>query len=189
MALPPLAEKLSTALPPGAGAGIIFWIMAALTVIGALRVVTAKNPVHSALALILTLAAVSGLYVLLEAPFVWAVQLLVYTGGVTVLYLFVIFFSDLRALARQRWAHKGWLWSIPGLAVLLLLLVRALSGAGALARPLDPAHTTGTPGEIGKLLFGDLVIPFELSSVLLVVALIGAIVLARETKAGEEAGS
>jgi NADH-quinone oxidoreductase subunit J len=189
MLLAPLAEKISTALPPGAGAGLAFWLMASLVVLGALRVVTAKNPVHSALALILTLAAVSGLYVLLEAPFVWAVQLLVYTGGVTVLYLFVIFFSDLRALSRQRWAHKGWFWSIPGLAILLALLAHALRGAGAIAQPVDAAAATGTPARIGALLFGDLVIPFELSSVLLVVALIGAIVLAREPKAGEEAGS
>ena len=166
-------------LPAGAGTGVAFWLMAAVCVLGALRVVTAKNPVHAALALILTLAAVSGIYVLLEAPFVWAVQLLVYTGGVMVLYLFVIFFSDLRQMNRQRWLHKGWLWSLPPLAALMFLLVNrflAMDFAGASGQT-----TSGTPNEIGNLLFGKLVIPFELSSILLVVALIGAILLSRES--------
>ncbi len=172
-ALPKLPQ-----LPPGAGAALAFWLFAGLTVGGALRVVTAKNPVHAALSLMLALAAVSGLYVLLEAPFVWVVQLLVYTGGIMVLYLFVIFFSDLRALVRQRWTHKGWFWAIFPLLALLWILVSAfkkMTFPGA-----SEATLSGSPERIGELLFGNLVIPFEVATVLLVVALIGAIVLAIE---------
>ena len=172
-ALPKLPE-----LPVGAGAALAFWLFAGLIVGGALRVVTAKNPVHAALSLMLALAAVSGLYVLLEAPFVWVVQLLVYTGGIMVLYLFVIFFSDLRALTRQRWTHKGWFWALFPLLALLWLLVTAfkkMSFAGA-----SESAQSGSPEKIGALLFSDLVIPFEVATVLLIVALIGAIVLAIE---------
>lgn len=185
--LAPLAEKLAAPLPAGAGSSLAFLLLAGLTLFGAICVVFKKNPVHAALALILTLGSVSGLYVLLEAPFVWAVQLLVYTGGVTVLYLFVIFFSDLRVMERQRWTHAGWWIAIPGLLALAWLLVRALTPAAAtLLATAAPAGTpAGGPEQIGKLLFGELAIAFELSSVLLIVALIGAIMLAREERAGE----
>lgn len=172
-ALPKLPE-----LPPGAGAALAFWLFAGLCVGGALRVVTAKHPVHAAIGLMLTLLAVSGLYVLLEAPFVWFVQFAVYTGGIMVLYLFVIFFSDLRALVRQRWTHKGWFFSLfPLMALLWILLAafRKMSFPGA-----TESTMSGSPEKIGALLFNTLVIPFEVATVLLVVALIGAIVLAAE---------
>lgn len=158
---------------------VIFYFIAGLTVIGALGVVTARNVIHSALFLILALIAVAGIFILLAAEFLAIVQVLVYGGAVTILILFAMMLTRVRDLPR---ALNGPQWPL------------ALVAAGAFGvTTVVAVANTKFPGEseeinvisfeaIGDSLFTKWAVPFEIASLVLIVALIGAIVLAR----GEE---
>ena len=159
-----------------------FLLFAAVTVASALLVIIARNPVHSALALMACLVQVAALFILLGSPFLAVIQIFVYVGAVMVLFLFVIMMLDVREAARVRFLRGG---TIPTLVVLVLL------GAEMLILLLDserfPASPVGGEGALGAgslerlstTLFTDYLFPFEVASVILLVALVGAIVLAR----------
>ncbi len=156
---------------------VIFYVVAAVTVVGALGVVTARNIVHSALFLIVSLLAVAGVFILLAAEFLAIVQVLIYGGAVTILVLFALMLTRVRDLPT---ALDGPQRPFAALA------------AGAFMGITILAMTTTTwPGEteeihvislkeIGNALFTTWAIPFEIASLVLMVALVGAIVLARE---------
>jgi NADH-quinone oxidoreductase subunit J len=166
---------------------IAIWILvAALAVGSAIFVVVVDNPVHSALGLVLTLLCVAAMYAMLNAPFVAIIQVAVYAGAIMVLFLFVIMLLNVgREEGAGRAEPASW-WSAIVFAVVLLL------GLGSVLAPMPrhPAVTLtnpylfGSPQQIGSALFRNIaqpsfVIPFEAVSLLLTVAMVGAILLAR----------
>ena len=154
-----------------------FLLFAAVAIASALVVVIARSPVHSALALMVSLVQVAALFILLGSPFLAAIQIFVYVGAVMVLFLFVIMMLDVREAARVRFLRGG---TIPTLVVLVLLGAEMLILLLGSERFPDAAAAGG--GDLRALsttLFTDYLFPFEVASVILLVALVGAIVLAR----------
>ena len=159
-----------------------FLFFAAVAIASALVVVIARSPVHSALALMVSLVQVAALFILLGSPFLAAIQIFVYVGAVMVLFLFVIMMLDVREAARVRFLRGG---TIPTLVVLVLLGAEMLILLlGSERFPASPAGKEGALGagtleRLSTTLFTDYLFPFEVTSVILLVALVGAIVLAR----------
>ena len=165
---------------------LFFYAIAAVIVFSALRVVTTKNVVHAALYLVAVLASVAAQYLLLAAEFVAATQVLVYIGAIVVLFLFGIMLTRAKLGADQDLTHKHWYGAAGTAIVLLGVMVYAL---------VDQFHWTDTPlptdpriasvngsntATVSDSIFSTYLVPFEVVSVLLLAALVGAIVLARK---------
>jgi NADH-quinone oxidoreductase subunit J len=158
---------------------LIFFALAALLVVSSLLVVLLPNVVHGAMALIAALLLISIFFVMLQAPMVGVLQVLVYAGAIMVLFLFVIMFLN---PARQ---PRGGAWL--GFSVLLALLLGGglaamLTKTETAADPVAATDLFGSPEMLAKSLFGDFVLPFEIASVLLLVAIVGAVVLAKRER-------
>ena len=158
-----------------------FLLFAAAAVATALAVVLARNPVHSALALMACFLQVSAIFVLLEAPLLAVFQIFVYVGAIMVLFLFVTMMLDIREATLQRFLPRS---NLPALAMLVVLGVAMLTLVGsdrffATAPPAD-GRTGGEIRDLSTTLFADYLLPFEVASVILLVALVGAVVLARK---------
>ena len=160
----------------------LFFGFAALLVVTSLMVVLHKNPVTSALFLVLAFCSLAGIYLLLQAEFLGMVQIVVYAGAIMVLFLFVIMYLNLQhdvetgvQIAVRR--GIGWLAGA-GLLLVGTTLVRRGWALGP-AREELPDAEIGNVGAIGKLLYSKYLFPFEITSVLLLVAMIGVIVIAR----------
>ncbi|MBF0153790.1 MAG: NADH-quinone oxidoreductase subunit J [Magnetococcales bacterium] len=157
-------------------ADFVFYLFATVLIVAALRVVTARNPVHSALFLVLTFFSAAGLFVLLGAEFLAAVVVMVYMGAVAVLFLFVVMMLDVDFVALRR----GALNHLPlGLAVGAIILVEMGAvlltyHASAVAPRGDGVANTLA---LGRLLYTRYLYPFEIASLLLLMAMVGAIVL------------
>ena len=156
-----------------------FAIIAAIMVVGALRVVTTKNVVHAALWLVVVLAGAAAQYVLLAAEFVAITQVLVYIGAVMVLFLFGTMLTRARIGAEQDLNNRNWWLGVPVSVLLLATLVIALNdGFGSEKLPADaPVVTTR---QVSDQVFGPYLLPFWALSFVLLAATIGAIVLARK---------
>ena len=162
----------------------LFWIFAIIIFVSALVVVLAKNPITSALALIITFFILAGYYVVLSAQFLAAVQVVVYAGAIMVLFLFVIMLLNLQKLP-EMFPTKKTTTAVLGIVVggvLFLLALKALtgvpvSGAGAAEIDVD----MGSTANLGSKLFTTYLLPFEIASVLLLSAIIGAVVLIRRS--------
>jgi NADH-quinone oxidoreductase subunit J len=160
---------------------VIFYVLASVALSSAVMVIWSRNPVHSAIYLVLTFLSVAGVYVLLQAEFVAAVQVLVYAGGIMVLFLFVIMLVNLKDAIGARVRLHATVSGTIGLAVVALILfvysrgriVSQVAGASVLRQG-------GNMQSLGEALYSDYLLPFEVASVLLLVAMIGAIVLARQ---------
>src|ERR1035437_5174429 len=159
----------------------LFYTFAFLTLVFGFLVIAnpfSRNPVTSAMFLVLTIVSLAGLFVLLHAFFLAAVQVLVYAGAVMVLFLFVIMLLDLKAEERRKIKTCGIVgglisvWSI--LAIFLISLLNAPLGAA------DSPHREGGTFSLGKLLFSQYLLPFEIVSVLLLVAIVGVVLLSRK---------
>ncbi|KYP16151.1 NADH-quinone oxidoreductase subunit J [Flavihumibacter sp. CACIAM 22H1] len=160
---------------------ILFWLLTVVALTGALLVVTSKNPVYSVLALIATFFAISGHYILLNAQFLAVVNLIVYAGAIMVLFLFVIMLMNLNTETEPQ--KNKWLKMAGTVAggCLLLVLVAALRDADSKSTiALVNSGDTGLIENLGKLLFNEYVIPFEISSVLFLSAMVGAVVLGKK---------
>lgn len=163
-----------------------FFLFAIVGLISAIMVVTRKNIMHAAFFLFLTFFCVGATYVMLRAELLAAVQVLVYAGAVMVLFLFAILLVNIpRTLQLRQWTGQSSLAVIlAGLTGLWIIIAstRAFSKleVSAAGQPL------GTPKAIGRVLFSDYVLPFEIASIILLAAMIGAIYLARETAIEEE---
>jgi len=157
-----------------------FWILAALTLAGALATITRRNPVTAAVCLVGTLVSSAGLYLLLHATFLAVMQVLVYAGAVMVLFVLVVMAVD-RPEQEESGLLRGGVTKLVGVAAMVWFLLRAgrvLMGPEVrLAGPVPPDF--GTVTSIGKLLFSDLLFPFEAISLLLLVAVVGAVVVTR----------
>jgi len=169
--------------------GLLFFVGAAMAIGGALGVVVLQNPFYSVLALVGHLVALALLFLLLQAEFLAAAQLVVYAGAVMVLYVFVVAYiggSD-EPLTPERGSVAK--LGVAFAAVLLLEIAIAVigSGLGGLGTPgPDVAPGFGSPAEIGRLLLQKFLIPFEAASFLLLIAAVGAVVLARRRRGLEE---
>ena len=161
---------------------VVFYILASIALLSAVMVIWSRNVVHSAIYLVLTFLCVAAVYVLLRAEFVAAVQVLVYAGGIVVLFLFVIMLVNLQDTLGPRVRLHATVSGILGAAVVGLILYVYARAPLASARPMGgpPADPAGNLQSIGQALYRDFVLPFEIASVLLLVAMIGAIVLARQ---------
>ena len=162
-------------------ADILFYIFAALTLLCGLLVVFnpfSRNPVTSAMFLVLTIISMSGLFVLLQAYFLAAVQILVYAGAVIVLFLFVIMLMDPKEAEYRRYRKIATV--IGTLAVIGLGFIIAGTVRGA--APLTRETIAGETADLGKLLFTEYLLPFEIVSVLLLVAMVGCILLSKLEK-------
>jgi NADH-quinone oxidoreductase subunit J len=162
---------------------ILFYLVALIAVVSGFLVVRCQSPVNSALALVNTFFCLAVFYVMLYAPFMAAIQVIVYAGAIMVLILFVIMLLNLGTEARQRYTH-GVIWSA-GVSVLVLLLC---------TRFVKHGQVTGAEGEItpslvlaqghteliGTALYTEFLLPFEIASILLLVAIVGAVVLAKK---------
>ena len=159
---------------------LVFFILAALSIIGAISLILQKHPIHSALSLIVVMVALAGLYLLMGAEFVAAVQIIVYGGAIMVLFVFVIMLLN---AGLEEHTSESKLAGFPG-----ILLALALMGfvAATVARFTTPSNAAGgtIPGglastqQLSTMIFKDFVYPFELTSFLILIAILGAIVLA-----------
>jgi NADH-quinone oxidoreductase subunit J len=160
--------------------GAFLFFLLAITCVGAvLGMIISKNQAYNALFLVLAFASLGGLFGLLDAPFIAAVQIIVYAGAIMVLFIFVIMMINLRqgiAPEKKKWT----LFLSAGLAVLLLVeLLLAIRGTFSSLGRLG-GEKIGTPTELGRLLFTDYLYPFEITSILIIAALVGAIVLVKK---------
>ena len=158
---------------------IVFYVFAALIVFAALRVITARNPVHAVLYLVLAFISSAGIWLLLEAEFLAITLVLVYVGAVMVLFLFVVMMLDIN-LVRLREGFWRWLpfgATLAGLMALEMIWVlgshETLKGGVVIKHAADYSNTK----ELGRLLYTDYVYPFEIAAVLLLVAMVAAIAL------------
>ena len=159
----------------------LFWIFAIVILVSALVVVVAKNPITSALALIVTFFVLAGYYVLLSAQFLAAVQILVYAGAIMVLFLFVIMLLNLQKLPGMFpvKAAPVVLGIVVG-GVLFVLAIHALtSGQVAASGPAEIDVDMGSVANLGSKLFTTYLLPFEIASILLLSAIVGAVVLTK----------
>jgi NADH-quinone oxidoreductase subunit J len=158
-----------------------FYFLSGITLLSGVLVITRKNPVHSALALILGLLTQAGLYLMLYAPFVAGVQIILYAGGIMVLFLFVIMLVNLERSQKEEQFNKQWLVGLLAAVALggLLMLVYVKGSALLPARPGTPIENNNTQ-LIGVMLYGQYMFSFEIASLLLLVAIIGAVVMAKK---------
>jgi NADH-quinone oxidoreductase subunit J len=161
--------------------GFFFYFLSGLALVSGVLVITRKNPVHSAIALIFTLLALAGLYLMLYAPFVAAVQIILYAGGIMVLFLFVIMLVSIEQAERQAQFNKQWLVGIVATAALgvLFVLVYAKGNAVFPDHPVQLPEQLNTQ-QVAVWLYGNYMLPFEIASLLLLVAMIGAVVMAKK---------
>ncbi len=168
------------------GTPYFFYGLAAAAIISGLLVITRRNAVHSALALIVTLLSVAGLYLMLYAPFVAGVQIIVYAGGIMVLFLFVIMLVNIERSSKERQFNRIWPVGLVASCALLALFLGAFSKGKALLpdRMVQLPEATNTQqvaamlyGEAGRL--GQYTFTFEIASLLLLVAILGAVIMTK----------
>lgn len=157
----------------------IFYFFSAIMIFAALRVITARNPVHSALFLVLTFFSAGGIWILLQAEFLAITLVLVYIGAVMVLFLFVVMMLDIN-LDRLRegfWSYLpvGALVGILMLIEMIMILGEPYFGLEAMPAPPAAAASYSHVRELGRVLYTDYVYPFELASLVLVIAMISAV--------------
>jgi NADH-quinone oxidoreductase subunit J len=179
---------LAEATKVGTGEAITFWVLAPIAVFGAIGMVWARNAVHSALFLVMTMLSLGVFYVLQAGPFIGMVQIIVYTGAIIMLFLFVLMLvgrdtSDalIETLRGQRTAAI--VLGIGFAGLMCTVLARAL---GTAAKGLDEANKDGNVQGIAKLLFTKYVFAFEVTSALLITAALGAMILAHVEKRADE---
>jgi NADH:ubiquinone oxidoreductase subunit 6 (subunit J) len=158
----------------------VFFLLAAFTLGAALLVVLATNIVHCAIALVFTFFGVAALYVLLDAEFLAAVQVLLYVGGITILLLFAIMLtSRISARGVKIMNEQAGISALVVFAILALMVFANLKGFVLAAAPLPASYATAS---LGRLLLTTYVLPFEVVSILLLAAMVGAIILAKRER-------
>jgi NADH-quinone oxidoreductase subunit J len=161
---------------------VLFYLFGGIAVIAAVSVVACRRVFYSAISLIVCLCAVSALYMILQSPFIAAVQVIVYAGAIMVLFLFVIMLLDpfSAAIIKDKKKYLGYLSAALGVLALALLfpVLRSYSLATG-AGNADFMSGAGSVTQLGQVLFRDYLLPFEMTSVLILVAIIGVVVLAK----------
>jgi NADH-quinone oxidoreductase subunit J len=158
----------------------IFMTLAVLSVILALLMVFTRNPVHSVLYLILTFFTIAGQYILLNAQFLAVVHIIVYAGAIMVLFLFVLMLLNLN---KETEPQKSGGWILAGgvaAGMLLVTIVAALRGTIQVTVPAQPNSQVGLVQNLGKVLFTDFVVPFEIAGILFLAAMVGAVLVGKK---------
>jgi NADH-quinone oxidoreductase subunit J len=166
---------------------ILFLAFGAVAVAGAVNLLAQSHPINSALSLIAVMAALAGEYLLLGAEFVAAVQVIVYAGAVMVLFVFTIMLLNAGVEERTKGSRVAVLFGVPGTllgSILLAWVVLRHSGTEEVAAGALP----GAPKTIGPLLFHEFLLPFEITSILILIAIMGAVVLASKPPSAPPAG-
>jgi len=161
---------------------LIFFTLSALTIISALVVVFSKNPMYSVLSLIVCFFTIAGHYILLNAQFLAITHVIVYAGAIMVLFLFVVMLLNLNAETEPHKAPKLKIAAAISGGMLFLTLIAALKTTQLGEFTAPPASTNGMVQHVGQRLFTDYLLPFEISSILFLSAMIGAVVLAKKEK-------
>jgi NADH-quinone oxidoreductase subunit J len=158
-----------------------FYLFAAIMLIGGIMVITRKNPVHSALALIVALLAQASIYLMLYAPFVAGVQIILYAGGIMVLFLFVIMLVSIDSSMKERQFNSQWVVGLVAATALGGLFI----GVYTKGTSIFPEHSlqvveNDNTQKIATMLYGQYMFAFEIASLLLLVAIVGAVVMAKK---------
>jgi NADH-quinone oxidoreductase subunit J len=162
---------------------IVFHFFAALAVVSAILVVTRRNVVQSAIFLITALLATAGIFLQLHAEFLFIVQIILYAGGIMVLFVFVIMLINLDVSLHQiQYNRQWWLGFVLALVVGAEVALAIAAGRSQLPLPEAAPATALEPSTqlVGKVLFSEYMLPFEVASILLLVAMIGAVVMAKK---------
>ncbi len=162
---------------------LFFLIISLVAIISAILVITCKNPINSALALIMTFFCIATYYVMLDAPFVAAVQVMVYAGAIMVLMVFTIMLLNIRIDASKKHSQKVLAGTVIGFFTLINTLYIIFKSRAALPTGPYSAEMLKKVGHtelIGKEMFTNFLLPFEVTSILLLVAIIGAVILAKK---------
>jgi NADH-quinone oxidoreductase subunit J len=164
---------------------LFFYAFALLTLGGAVLTVTSRSAVHSAISLIVSLAGVAGLFLLQDAEFLFAVQIILYVGGIMLLFLFVIMLvnldeaSKLRQFNRQLWLALA---CVAAVALDVAYFIHKGAGAFQLAAPAATYPSAeGNVERLASILFSDYLLPFEVASILLLVAVVGSVIMAKRS--------
>lgn len=188
--LPWLAPAIAAAAgkpagPPVSGALITFYAFGALALAGAILTITRKNPVSAALFLVLTLVSTGGLYLALHATFLAAIQVLVYAGAIMVLFIFVVMSVGKPDENERVSLLAAWPTKLLGLVAIgaLVFRIAMVVGQKELAGTRAVAAKYGSVEQMGRLLFTDYLFPFEAISILLLVAIVGAVMVTRRPAA------
>ncbi|HYG17667.1 MAG TPA: NADH-quinone oxidoreductase subunit J [Ohtaekwangia sp.] len=163
----------------------IFYFLSFLAVLSALMVVFSRNPVYSVLYLIITFFTIAGHYVLLNAQFLAVVHIIVYAGAIMVLFLYVIMLLNLN---RESEPQKSSLLKVAATicaGLLMIVLVGSLKGAENILQADNGATDIGLVKNLGKILFDEFLLPFEITSLLLLAAMVGAVMLGKSEKAND----
>jgi NADH-quinone oxidoreductase subunit J len=161
---------------------LVFWFLSIVAIVAAIGVVSSKNAVYSVLWLIIVFFAISGHYILMNAQFLAIVNIIVYAGAIMVLFLFVIMLMNLNAEAEP---PKNIYLKITGIVAgccLMIVFIAAFSSAGSNNTFLRPGTSVGLIKNLGMTLFNQYVVPFEISSVLFLSAMIGAVLVGKKEK-------
>jgi NADH-quinone oxidoreductase subunit J len=172
---------------------ILFIVFAVLTVAGAIGTITRRNVIHALLLLVFTFVNVAAIFFLTQAYFLAVVQILVYAGAIMVLFVFVVMFLNLRTFERERQTHRGQRWVAIVLSVLVLAeFVIILAGMTLVSArggftPEAISAAGGSTRVFSNALFNNMLLPFEVASLILLVAMVGAIILVKKEKAANVA--
>ncbi len=164
---------------------ILFLIFGAVCVAGAVNLLLQHHPIDSALSLVVVMGALAAEYLLLGAEFVAAVQVIVYAGAIMVLFVFVIMLLNAGEEARSGGSRIAWVIGVPGMllgGILMSWVLLKHSGTGQ----VEVGSLPGSPQDIGWLLFHDFLLPFEVTSILVLIAIMGAVVLASHAQSAEK---
>lgn len=166
---------------------IFFYSFALMALVGAVLTITRNSAVHCALSLIVSLLGVAGLFLLQQAEFLFAVQIVLYIGGIMVLFLFVIMLVNLDEAKHQKQFNKQWLLAVvtAGLVGAQLMWFFRKAGTSLKALPAEqhseaPGAALGNTEQLADVLFSEYLLPFEVASLLLLVAIIGSVMMAKK---------
>src|ERR1700678_4574853 len=174
-------SAVATILMAPVATPFFFYLLAGIMLIGGIMVITRKNPVHSALALIVTLLAQASIYLMLYAPFVAGVQIILYAGGIMVLFLFVIMLVNIDRSIRERQFNSQWVVGLIAATALGGLFIAVYTkGTSIFPEHALPMIENDNTQKIATMLYGQYMFAFEIASLLLLVAIIGAVVMAKK---------
>jgi NADH-quinone oxidoreductase subunit J len=157
---------------------IMFFLFAGFCLAGAINLLIQSHPINSALSLIVVMTSLAVLYLMLGSEFLAAAQVIVYAGAIMVLFTFVVMLLNAGKEARTRGSHAAWAVGFPSVVTILAVLATVILTAQGLGTA-SVSHGITSTAELGTVLFTELLLPFEVTSVLILIAILGAVALAR----------
>lgn len=158
----------------------LFYFLSFLAILCGLMVILEKNPIHSVLYLVITFFAIAGHYILLNAQFLAAVHIIVYAGAIMVLFLFVIMLLNLNRETEPHKSIAAKIAAVISAGILFIILIAALRSTAELPAPETTDASIGLVKNLGKVLFNEFLLPFEIASILFLAAMVGAVFLGKK---------